>query len=1435
MQRTSRPRFATTIMQSLSALLAALIAITLCAAITPGDATAAEGTTSTVTSLTARWIKTSSNGTIDPDTGRITFTPASYHDTLSATAQFDLTSSGQSGTDGGETIPAGDLEWRIPAHLFTGRDGKPTGGTSIPVPKAPDYNKDTSLQYTYDEDTDEYVVTNATDIPAANTFSIQITYTASPGNVPDKDTTPDKNYADKSTGSISSSATIKGSDDTKTTPPLTETTDTGISLDSITKAYDSAGDDEDFLPESWVNDDGGAYVDGYRYVKWKIELYADGSQPGKAEITDTITDNLGGTVLGLLDEDGDPLSDAWEVGPYKVDIIPGKTYTYYVVTTYDKENLPTSGSYTFENSATGSVTGKDDGVTTQKTDTADQKVENRNFYYTEDQYRLEKYCREDGDQTNMNNCEVNGGLTALDNGMNATSAMFVNHYAAKTYGLTTEAGSEAGGNVYSAPSKQSEYGQKYVRHEFIDDTFVFGEKTPGEMEQNGNYPDEYQPMYGEPTKGYAKLQPDDFYISKVTILQSCSPTINTINECDLADTTFGESERGWTVYDWTTDSSGKWTLVPRDPWTDYQNKNSDKLQIYGLVAEYNSSIKGYRITGWEPMYASNYPNGGMHELAAVNMDWSFDPYRYWPGRIVGIKAVYQSATAGAVELNLGVNITLVATDHVKGLLKQLNDDKTASTDQTRDEVTLTDFNTLAVRTQSQIEQGTNTIAGFDWRQIRGDESACVADFSTYAGWHGQFNVLPFSEDEQYYDYDASGKPTYGAPWAGGGAPVCHATATQRFTPLRLKSVRTKWLDTTVNDTSNSRIKLPYTVTMGETGDFSYLDKGLVQTQQSGTFYDLLPAGVVPDTDSVKTFGSDGRTEMVVTDIRTYANYKNSGRILLVVKTKAPDGYINVMDYYSSNDDSLIKLRFDAYISWEDATDLGYNDPNKKLHNVVAYQTGNSRIARGDDNDDLDFLSENVLGTWWTDEEKATMAGLDTNRSGNLYLYAAATSNISFNTVSSSGLTKHVRGGSQIDWTNGMSNQVTVRAGGEYEYRLRYTPKTGTSARGIVLYDSLENYLSSDTSSSSQAVTESTPRWRGTLSSVNVQQAIDRGIAPKVYCSTTSGLNLFGPTGTNEDNRKLTGTSIWEDCTPATHADYDYSKVKAVAIDLSKTTNGGEATLAGGSSVQVVLVMKAPTDATEVATYVEKDAHAYNGTHVRTTTTSTGAGAEATATSNIDFGYTRVGLVTDKATFTFTKVDGSAGSSAGGSGNSGGSGGSNGFGNTTGATGSVTPLAGATFTIFRWVGSGSAPTSGLIDAKTPGPDWKVSTSQTSDADGKVSLGGLMVGTYRLVETGTPKGFESPKCQWAITVDQLATKDLTIHEPTIVTASGSGADGSSHSAPGFQTDGNGGYLLANYTPPSLPEAGGPGPFAMMGVGALMMLLSGAWFGLRRIVGV
>ncbi len=84
---------------------------------------------------------------------------------------------------GDEDIPAGNIEIRVPAHIFYGRDGKAIDTITVPLAKAPEESGDTGFNYTIDEEKNEVVITNYRTIDASYHFKCQIGYDFMPFKV----------------------------------------------------------------------------------------------------------------------------------------------------------------------------------------------------------------------------------------------------------------------------------------------------------------------------------------------------------------------------------------------------------------------------------------------------------------------------------------------------------------------------------------------------------------------------------------------------------------------------------------------------------------------------------------------------------------------------------------------------------------------------------------------------------------------------------------------------------------------------------------------------------------------------------------------------------------------------------------------------------------------------------------------------------------------------------------------------------------------------------------------------------------------------------------------------------------------------------------------------------------------------------------------------
>ena len=1325
--------------------------------------------------------------TIENDRHSIAFDTQGSSSSIMAQARYSLQVSAQTGAGEGVSMPANTLEWRIPEYLFKGRENENVGSSSLSIPACDSASASTSWCYRVDQAKSEYVVTNHLPVTDAHSADVTVTYTASPEKIVDKDVSQDKPYKDNGISSVHS--TVTTSDGTpKQSNDITAQVDTSVTLNSVTKT--SVGGLHDAWPAS-CPDDCWEYSAGsitppnagqYKYMVWRVTVETSGNQPATLTINDRITDNLDGKALPILfirsPSNPGMLIPGGTLGqPLQAGINnPSESDTYYIITEYPKTADFDGAALSDEVTATlmPSDTDEPQYKTGSATFTNTPPVD---FVPPVSMYRLQKGVQESQSdyvnwssrykysrQSDGDDVQIDGGLTALANGENVVSNDFVNHYYANTYSLTTDSG--------NVSSTQSDYGKVAVRHEFIDDMFAFGDAKANEMEQDGDDP---SGRSGEPPqRGFAQLQPGDYSISNIYI-----PRGNCFDKgCSEAG---NEYKSGLTIYRYGYDWNSKsWKMI-NDPAAD------DLIEIWAKAGDGR----------WHRIYS---------EKASAVAAYGYQGSAYGE---TAVKAVCTGKDIGAIELNLHVEITLNPTEHVKQLLHTV-DQTGKDTDKLRDAAYLTDFNTMKVYRGnvfldssgdpypiSDGSQYTSDMRGFCLPQ--GGDSSCAPasselaigqddenDIQSYYGWHGMFNVLPFGPQKKETGTENQGGPP-SPDW------LLHATAQQKLTPFKPVSVIHKSAESTVNDVAHRQWKVSWSVKANECatpvswwadGDCTsgknhffgmYVNKLNGKPQNRGTFWDLLPDGLHADMDSIRVTGTRGES-LKVASAQFLSNWKGSGRDMLKVTAEGLNNY--------DSDGSGMVLTFDSAIDYDDIWDMGH-DGTLNLHNVVSYETGNSSIADGA----LNSTSAGMPFSDFSAQEKAWMTGLndDSGISAQArFLYDYDSTNVSVSSASSTGLTKTVRGGQYSFWTNGKNNQVTVRAGGEYQYRLRYGTDSDTRAKNVVLYDSLENYLSTDTSTTDIQVDGSTPRWRGTLQSVDLSK-IPPDVQAKVYYSTKNNLKLSGaPTG----NHELTDTSIWTECTPSTTDDCStqYANAHAIAIDLSRKTDGSDYLLPVNSAVNVVLDMKAPTNTAEVKKYVEGNAHAYNGVHVICSNVNT-----SDTDHYLDYGYTKVGLIGDEAQFAFTKTDGTSAEHE--------------------------PLSGATFRLFQWKGSGNAPTAGLLDVSKPGSNWKrYDTDLTSGENGKVDFGGLAEGTYRLVEVEAPEGFSLPDVQWQInapkpTAETAGTKIMRQNLSVVMDSEPSATAASDKSYwSNAMSDSTSGLTLANYKVP-LPSTGGPGLWCRM----------------------
>lgn len=437
-----------------------------------------------------------------------------------------------------------------------------------------------------------------------------------------------------------------------------------------------------------------------------------------------------------------------------------------------------------------------------------------------------------------------------------------------------------------------------------------------------------------------------------------------------------------------------------------------------------------------------------------------------------------------------------------------------------------------------------------------------------------------------------------------------------------------------SDPGEACVNIHYKTTVYEqsnlTDEDSYrqaVQAGAIQKETEGTFYDLLPLGVEPLTDTVQL-----RADDTITSIQTIEDYKGSGRTMLIVKAKLTpkttyesNGVAGLSGYCDA-----ITMSFDAKYAWTALIDYG-----KELNNVISFESGNDQLGTiknysGEPDDPK--VGNHHASKYATTGVEDLMTDLDPDRDTNSFTYANCKTDLLVNTSAVTGLLKRVSVNNDGYYDNGQEEAYprNVYEGGRYTYSLRMQNTQTTSARGIVIYDNLDNYVPAADKSDYRDM-----QWRGAFSKVDLSQLRAKGIDPVVYYSTKSGLVLD-----DTDNRvdmDLSNSDTWSTVCPD-----DKSTITAIAIDATKDVQGNDFVLEKGESMVAYVHMVAPRvqnlanpgEESQWYDTVLSDgqteqgltggAHAYNNVSMIATTIS-GAGVES-LDQLVRNDYVKVGLI-----------------------------------------------------------------------------------------------------------------------------------------------------------------------------------------------------------------
>ncbi len=349
-----------------------------------------------------------------------------------------------------------------------------------------------------------------------------------------------------------------------------------------------------------------------------------------------------------------------------------------------------------------------------------------------------------------------------------------------------------------------------------------------------------------------------------------------------------------------------------------------------------------------------------------------------------------------------------------------------------------------------------------------------------------------------------------------------------------------YVNSAMNNKLHGRYEVSWTAEMVELEKFSNDEIHDFVLQNGGIFYVLLPNGASVDKSTVTVSGNDGPIGSGSYSVSTVLNYKDSGRTLLKVNIRKPG-----RNY---------RISYTTYNAWESVKDYGL-----LLESRAAYETRNDEIYNGS--------PDNGGGFEYMDD-------LDSETEDEKFLYGATSFSLVTLMATNTGLELKV----QSEDDDHPTTATFVHQNQSYFYRIRIANDNRTLCKDLIAYNSIENYITGSGGSD----------WRGALTSVDVSNVIQKGCTPVIYLSAFENLSI-------PDNLSLDavigGERVW---IPA--EDFgDIAGAKAVAVDCTRASDGGDFVLGTGESFEINLYMKAPP---ELESESGEDASAYNGVYMR---------------------------------------------------------------------------------------------------------------------------------------------------------------------------------------------------------------------------------------------
>ena len=1114
---------------------ARLLAAATSATAAAPDVTSADG--NSIDALTVGWV--TKDTTDDGNAANLLLVPKD-NSKVSAVAEIDFSLSGE------HDYAAGTLQVKIPAHVFSKRDGSVYGTTVIPYAASPS----TKTEFNWALVGDSYVLTNTRTLSAATAASIQIGFeNLTPSEVRDMATSEPFSAQVLVTTAMNHQITRHSNQ-------ITAQIDTHETVTAATKGHPT-DNFFDILTAAQMKAKGytipAEYAGETRFVvaHWYTYGYHEGNTLYSMDWSDTPESKGAYKCFAVSPTSGNSTKDSWSEN--------SQTGYVYVNVAYPLSQFKADTNYTLTNDATWTCTETDDGSVTSKSASATmpfswsapKSVIPKSHFYSQ------KWGEDDdADRTTHYDAYGNSYSTPGRNGNR------LDPYS--PYGTYNTVAND----LANGKDSKLNYGQ-YIRGYVLPFTRVAADNDKlssfGGSDVTMTLTDGEDGLtYATSGKSVHLTGADSYEFSSLHLIR---PDVYKAVEFDGSDVSPSEIIR---------DSDEQVYLGSADP---------AKGNTYGVgylkdkvAADCPSFKVEAKVNGtWKTVTTVDWTAEG--DTRDVAMPAGTTAYRV--SVTIGKSTPTKDGTSFIAAVGDAVVepiVTLHATDDVRAVAKKALDEQDMP-------VTTLENSQVFVTTQNGTNLLTLTDAAVDY----------------IYGITDDVSVVPSKTGIASADYDeAAFKVHYSAD---------------------------------VREQTNARSVASYN---------EAVTKGILTSDTSGTFYDLLPVGVTPDLSTVRVghttySGTSNHTHFdattgTVTNAYTISNWRGTGRTMLVVNASlTPTPAL----YHVNGTTQLIAdtphIEFDASYTFD-----AFNDRSSKatatIHNVIAYESGNAtlgNVANFAGEPDNPAAGRNTVSStaFENDAEKTAMTDLDKRTDKPAFVYAGTTTTLTRLFAATSELTKQVEvnndgtfgtGVTGSDEHKGTDDQErTVYVGGSYRYRL--SDSAATDLKGVVLYDNLEDYVPTSDKADYQDTT-----WKGTLAGVDTSALEAKGVKPTVYYSTEPvDIASAGNDSVLSADGALT-SGKWHVLTD----DTDLSTVKAIAIDCSKAADGSDYTLAKGDSLTAFVSMRAPSGDAALAAIPTADggtsadtdgAHAYNNAFVNATAVATGV------TQLVRKDYTKVGL------------------------------------------------------------------------------------------------------------------------------------------------------------------------------------------------------------------